>query len=135
MNKLTNRLANIAEFILAIMFIQGGVRVMFAQPLLLDGPLSYLTGGFALITYALMWIGIGVVLLFAKWKRHNKIHKHALFAMFATCTYVLVLSVAITGIQTGQILTVVVGLVAGACWLNWKIKTEYVEYEQLTDEY
>lgn len=127
MQKFKDMLANIAEIIISLMFIQGGFRVLADIPVVLEHPLSYLTTPPAIVTYGIMWIIIGLSLLNAKYFHLKQLHKYSLLAMFITCAYVLLLSVVIEGVQWDHMLTFTVGMLSGVLWIRWKLKTEYIK--------
>lgn len=134
---------SLVEYVLAALFIRGGINVLFfdVEPATLPGYLTYLVGEAAIFIYGAMFLVTGLLLLYAKWFRKKRCHKFALLVMYLTCIYVFVLSVMINGLSTGIILTVVVGIASAALWVRWKFKTEYIdinafkkEIRQLTKE-
>lgn len=127
MSKWRCRIESGLEYILALMFIQGGIRtLLFADPVVLPGIFSYLVGSAAVYVYGALFLTSGLLLLYAKIRKHKKLHKHLLMAMFLTCVYVLILALAINGFVPRLILTVSVGAVAAYSWLRWTIRTEYI---------
>jgi hypothetical protein len=132
-------LYSVLEYALAAMFIRGGIRILFfdVEPVALPGILAYLVGEAAIFVYGAMFLLTGLLLIFAKLAKKKTLHKTILMVMYLTCIYVFALSVAINGIVIGQLLTVVIGVVAAALWIRWKFKTEYIsptEFDKTLEE-
>lgn len=134
---------SLVEYVLAAMFIRGGIRILFlgVEPIQLPGLLTYLVGEFAIFAYGCMFLFTGLLLLYGKWFKKKRCHKTALLTMYLTCIYVLVLAILINGLSSGLLVTVAVGVASAALWMRWKFKTEYIdgkefkkEIEQLTKE-
>lgn len=132
MTRFWDNFCRVIEILLAILYIQGGVRILTAQPLLAEGIVGYLTNQVAIYTYGVLCLFLGGLLLYSKWKnfrhlngRKNKLHKYALMGMFVIATYVLILSVWLEGLKPGHTLNIVVVIATAAMWLVWKLRTEY----------
>lgn len=135
MNKWRNRIENLLEYGLAIMFIQGGIRtLLFADPVVLPGIFAVLVGPFAIYLYGVLFLVTGGTLLFAKWKKKKKIHKHTLMAMYMICLYVLVLALFVHGLSPRLLLTITVGSVAAYLWMRWTLRTEYLQPGEFHDD-
>jgi len=125
---------SILEYILAFMFIRGGISVILtAEAQVLPGVFAFLVGEVAIVLYGLLFLSTGLLLLYGKWLKQRRIHRFALFFMFLTCIYVLVLAIVINGLGSGLLLTLAVGLTAGGLWVHWKFKTEYIDTQKLQE--
>lgn len=130
---------SIVEYVLAALWIRGGINILFfdVEPVALPGVFTYLVGDVAIYVYGCMFLLTGLSLLYAKWWKKKTLHKFTLMFMYLTCLYVFALSVAIFGIATSQILTVVAGISSAALWVRWKFKTEYInpdEFDKTLEE-
>lgn len=139
MKRVREILYSVLEYVLAAMFIRGGVRILFfgTEPVALPGILSYLVGEAAIFVYGAMFLTTGVALLYAKWFKKKRLHKFILMFMYLTCIYVLVLAILINGLGWNLLLTVGVGVTAAALWIRWKFKTEYIspdEFDKTLEE-
>ena len=129
------RIYSILEYVLAIMFIQGGARVfLFSEAQVLPGIFTILVGQYAIYLYGLFFFGLGIALLAAKIFKKTGLHKNSLLLMYLSTVYVLVLAIAINGLGFGLLLTVTVGLVAAFLWLRSKLDTEYVDPQEFAAE-
>lgn len=126
---------NVLEYVLAFMFIRGGINVLFGttEPLQLPGLLTYLVGEAAIFVYGASFLATGLLLLYGKWFKKKRVHKTALLIMYLTCIYVLVLAIMLNGLSYGLLVTVAVGVVSAALWMRWKFKTEYLSSKQFSD--
>ena len=132
--KVVDRVYSVLEFVLVVMFVQGGVNTFFANPLHNPSPfLAAIAGQKAIYFYAVVFFLTGVVLLYAKWAKKKKLKSAMLQTMFLTCVYVLFASWALVGIQPGMIITVVTGAVSLACYLHWRLKIAYLDPQEFYD--
>lgn len=130
MRKYKELFYSLLEYILAGMFIQGGVKVFFfSEPLVLPGIFHYLVGSFAIDLYGITFFLIGCSLLAGKWLKKKSLHKFSLLTMYLVCVYVLVLAIMLHGLGWNLLTTVLVGVTAAGLWMRWKFKTEYISTE------
>lgn len=133
--KWRSRAESALEYLLAFMFIQGGIKVfLFSEPLVLPGIFMYLVGQYAIYLYGLIFFLSGAALAFAKFKNRKKWHKYSLMAMYLECIYVIILSTALNGLTLGLSSTFVVAIASGYLWLQWKFKTEYIDPKDFFDD-
>lgn len=120
---------SVLEYILAALWIRGGVNILFfgVEPVTLPGFLTYLVGAEAIVVYGCLFLLTGLSLLYAKWWKKKTLHKYVLMVMYLTCIYVLVLAVLINGLSSGLLLTIFAGVTSAALWIRWKFKTEYID--------
>lgn len=132
MRKYVDILCSVLEYVLAFMFIRGGLNILFGEvePITLPGILTYLVGDAAIFVYGALFLTTGLLLLYGKWLKRRRVHRASLMIMYLTCIYVLVLAIMINGLAPGLLVTVAVGVVAAALWMRWKFKTEYLDHEQ-----
>lgn len=128
-----NIIFHVIEYALAFLFIRGGISVFFLATPPLDVPsaLTLLVGALAIDIYGVLFFLTGVALVISKWLKRRKVHKASLFIMWLTCVYVLVLSIALSGLSWDLWLTVVCALASAVAWLRWKINTDYLDPEEL----
>lgn len=123
-----DRVYSILEYVLAALFIRGGVMIfLFFEPPEAPSILTLLVGEAAIYGYGIFFAMTGLALLYAKLCKNKKVHKWALFAMFIICCYVFGLSVAIAGLSMDLATTVIVGIASAVLYLRWKMRTEYVD--------
>lgn len=116
---------SIVEYLLAILFIQGGIKALFfSEPVLVPGLLAYLVGGTAIHAYGFLFLLMGVLLLIAKWFKRRILRRNVLMAMYLTCIYVLVLAITVNGWYPRLLLTIAAGVTSAGLWMRCKLKTE-----------
>lgn len=135
MRKFKDYLAHFLEWALVALFALGSIQTIGAPPLTGEGFLVVWLGGeAALIVYGVWFGAIAVWLALSKIFRWKQAHKNALAAIYLTTIYTFSLAWAIFGLDWSLIDDVVVGVVAAALWLRWKLKTEYIDPNQFEDE-
>lgn len=118
------------EFVLAAMFIQGGIRAFMIDDLpKVLGPLHYLANQEAIYVYGVMWFSTGASLVVAKVRRLRKLHGFSLMVMYLTCLYVLILGALINGFHLGMLTTVAIGIISAVLYLRWKYNLHNKEDE------
>lgn len=130
-----DKIYSIVEYLLAGLWLYGGINSFFANPL--DGPApiyDLLASQEAIYVYAVLFFLNGLLLLYAKIFKRKKTHLVALTGMYLTCIYVLILSYLLGVLSGGSLLTVTAGVAAAVCWMRWKFKTEYLSPEQFRDD-
>lgn len=131
MRKILDILQHALEYGLIVVWALAGLSEVIYPETLPEGALAFLASSTVGYVYAVLFIGMAMMLLYSKWFRKPKTHKHALMAMYLTTIYTIVLAVAIFGIGAAYIGDdVVIGAVAAFCWLRWKFKTEYLTRDQ-----
>ncbi len=120
-NRVVRYVIHTLEFVLAAMFIHGGIRVFFIDdvPNVL-GLLHYLANQEAIYVYGVLWTATGLSLVLGKVFKWRRIHGLSLMVMYLTCLYVLILSALINGFTLGMITTVTVGIISAVLYLRWK---------------
>lgn len=125
-NKL-DKFFSLLEVLLGIQWIYGGINTFFANPISTPSPLySFLVGEGAIVFYAIFFLATGLALLAAKFFKKKRLKSVSLVTMYLTCLYVFLLSILVLGPSWSLVQTVVVGVIAAACWLRWKFKTQYL---------
>lgn len=124
---------SILEYVLAAMFIRGGLRILFfgVEPIQLPGILTYLVGEAAIFAYGAIFLFVGLLLIASKLLKHEGLHQFSLLSMYLICIYVLVLAIMINGLGWGLLLTVAVGITAAALWVRCKLKADYLDGTEL----
>lgn len=130
-----DKLYSAVEYVLAALFIYGGFNSLFSDPLETFSPVyDLLAGQEAIYVYAIIFLATGFSLLIAKLFKYKKVHRVSLAVMYLTCLYVLILSYLIGVLSAGSLLTVFAGVAAAACWVRWKLKTEYIDPDHFSAE-
>lgn len=116
-------LENAAEYVLALLFIVGGINVLlFSNPIILPPDVFYqfLVGQLAIYVYGALFTITGLALLIAKWLGKDRVHTDVIMIMYLICVYVFTLSLVIYGLTGDLISTVLTGIVAAVLWLRRK---------------
>src|SRR6266540_4313473 len=123
MNRLKRYIIDGSEFLLAFLFIQGGIRVLGLDELPdVPGFLGYLASQYAIYFYGILWILAGIGLVYGKACQKKAIHGWSLMIMYLSCVYVLVLGMAINGIHWRMLTTLGVSFLSGGLYLRWKYR-------------
>lgn len=117
------------EYLLVIIFILGAVSLIGAPPLAAEGIVKLMLGGKIAIYFYITWFAILSILLFtAKVFNRKVMHKNTLMLMYLTTIYTAIIATYISGFSLiGIVDDIIIGLVAGVCWLRWKFRTEYID--------
>lgn len=126
---------SLLEYVLAFMFIRGGLRILFfgTEPIQLPGILTYLVGEFAIFAYGAIFLFVGILLIASKLLKHEGLHQFSLLLMYLICIYVLVLAIMINGLGWGLLITVAVGITAAALWVRCKLQSDYLTGKELAE--
>lgn len=121
-----NAITRVGEWLLVVLFVGASVsELTYAEPAV-EGVLSFLFAGPVVsIIYAVWFALMAIALAYSKIRKRKRLHKHALMAMYLTTIYTIALSCAV-GAGFGIIDDVIIGLIAAACWMRWKFRTEYI---------
>lgn len=132
MKRLKRYIIDGSEFLLAFLFIQGGIRVLGVDELPdVPGALRYLTSQDAIYFYGVLWILTGIGLAYSKICRKKAVHGLTLMIMYLSCVYVLVLGMAINGIHWRMLTTLGISFLSGGLYLRWRYRN-YVPKEDET---
>jgi len=142
--KIKNLLQSILEWLIIGVFLLGGVQLLFYNPVveMREGFLVDILGSTAaLIVYALTFLLEGLLLTFAKWRKKKNLRKNTLFAIYLTLIFTILLEILLVGFGWEAADNIVLTLMAGWCWLHWKMRITYLDpnvfkkdIEQLTKE-
>lgn len=134
MNRTPEILQHVAEFLIIIVLTLGGLTLFFADPINTGGPVARFFGTqIALYVYGGVFMFEGLGLLYSKFFRLKRMHKHILLAVYLTMIFVTILEWGLLGWTLALIDQVVVGLLAAACWLRWKTITEYLSPKEIAN--
>lgn len=125
--KIFDRTQDVVEWMVIVALILGGVSLIFADPITSGSALFNLLGSKgAGIVYAVMFFVGAVGLAYGKLARRRRVHGWALMYIYLMFIFTIILETAILGWSIYSIDNIVGVLLAGACWLRWKFKTEYI---------
>lgn len=134
MSKFKRNAQSIAEYLMAALFIYGGIVSAMAEPVSKGGVLVLIFGGEgALAVYAILFAGLGIWLIYSKLAKKKKQHKFALFGMFLAALYTVVLVLALGGVFLDIVDNLVAAVACAILWLRWKFITEYVDPDKYRD--
>lgn len=134
MSKFKRNAQSIAEYLMAALFIYGGIVSAIAEPVSRGGVLVLIFGGEgALAVYTILFAGLGIWLIFAKVAKKKKQHKFALFGMFLSALYTVVLVLALGGVFLDIVDNLIAVVACAILWLRWKFITEYVDPDEFND--
>lgn len=133
-SKLYNALAHVGEWLLVVAFLIASVsELTYAEPVV-EGFIGILfSGPVTTVIYAVWFTLMAIGLAWSKIRKRKKLHKHSLMAMYLTTFYTISLSLAI-GPPINVVDDIVIGVIAAACWMRWKFRTEYISPHQFDDD-
>jgi hypothetical protein len=135
MEKFKDGLRHFGEFGLIFIWIVAAIGEVSAAEPATSGVLGYLFSDPHIAwIYAVWFVLMALALLASKIWHWQRIHKYALMAMYLTTIYTVSLALALFGTGGAVIDDAIIGAVAAACWLRWKFKTEYVDWEEFASE-
>lgn len=131
MKRIAKVVITIIEFILAFLFVQGGVKAILLDELPTpDNVLDVFVNQWAVYGYGVLWIAAGIGLIVSRYAKWVRIHGASLMVMYLSCVYVAVLETALSGWSwSDQWLTLVVGAASAWLYLRWKYVTKPVRLE------
>lgn len=140
MRRFFDKAQSFTEYVIAALFIYGGLSLIGHPPIEAEGVLWILLGGTgALYVYMVWFLFLGSALLYAKLRQRKKLHKNILLCIYLTTIYTATLAVAFFGFHITHILDdLVVGLLSALFWIRWKFRTEYidpVEFQKTIEKY
>ena len=122
----TDKFQQVTEYLISAAFIISAASLISAEPLEGKGLIVLIFGGhIALFIYMIWFFILGFGLIYAKVRKHKKLHKNFLLAIYLTCIYTSILTFYLIGF-IGIIDDVVIGGLAAFFWIRWKFKTEYL---------
>jgi hypothetical protein len=132
MEKVKNVAQHGAEYLLILLFLAAAYGEVTTNETVQQGFLGFLFSAEIIsVIYAIWFVLMALALLYSKIAKKDKLHKHALAAMYLTTVYTISLSLALFGFGGAAIIDdSVIGLTAAICWLRWKLKTEYVDIDK-----
>lgn len=123
MKKIFNWAIQGTEFLLAALFIWGGIGVLSQPKVNTDiQALEPLLGEAALIGYTIFFIALGLALIYGKLFHLRRIHGYALAGMFLTTIYAIILNAMLYGWQLSAITNIIIALVILALYIRWRYK-------------
>lgn len=135
MTKWRDRAFSLVEYLIIFAFGISSISLINSAPIDGDGFVVSIFGGrVALFVYMIWFAFLALTLLWAKLTKHRTWHRNVLMAIYLTCIYTAILTIHVFGFGEA-IDDIVIGLLAGGCWLRWKFKTEYVSYDNLSKEW
>ena len=82
------------------------------------------------IVYSVLYAGEAILLGYAKIKQKKNMRKAVLLVIYLTGMFTFLLSFSIIGFHWKIMDNFAFSALAGACWLHWKSKTEYIDQRQ-----
>lgn len=136
MERVKNIAQHVAEYLLIAVYILAAIGEVSAAEPSATGILGWLfSDPIAAFVYATWFVVMALALLGSKIWRKHKLHKYALAGMYLTTVYTISLAVALFGWGSAAVIDDgVIGAVAAACWLRWKLKTEYVNLNDVVKD-
>ena len=126
-----DRSQSVAEYVIALIFVFGGISVAFADPLAgATGILGILSSKAAALVYSVLFVTEGLVLFGAKAFKLKKLHKNILMTMYLTTIFTFCLEWALIGWSWYLLDSPIIGGLCAMFWLRWKIKTEYITVDE-----
>lgn len=134
-SKWLNAVAHVGEWMLIVLFFVAALIEVTTPNPVTSGVLGFLLSEpIILVIYATWFALMAFGLAYSKIRKKKKLHKHSLMAMYLTTIYTAVLSVA-AGVGLVAIIDdIIIGLIAAACWMRWKFRTEYIGPKQFEDD-
>jgi hypothetical protein len=132
MEKFKDGARHVGEFLLIGIFILAAIGEVTTTEPVVQGALGVLFNG-SVITwiYATWFVIMALALLASKILALQRLHKFTLMCMYLTTIYTVSLSLAIFGFDGSAVIDdAIIGATAAACWLRWKFKTEYVDWNE-----
>jgi len=127
-----DRVVAIASWLIVVALLWSAVAI-WINPLG-AGPVTQLVGVFgAQLFYTTVYAVEAIVLAWAKLSGRMRIRKIALLAIFFTGVFTFGLTISIIGFSVAMLDNMALFILAGACWLYWKIKTEYMSRQEMQD--
>lgn len=126
---------SVAEYLIALLFVYGGLSLIGRPPLEGEGAVTAIFGGeLALYVYMVWFIALGLSLAVAKIFKMRRLHKNTLLGMYLTTIYTAIIASLLLGFDILNIIDdLVVGLTTAGLWLRFKISTEYVRTDEILD--
>jgi hypothetical protein len=126
----------VLELILVFLLLVGGVSLFFADPLAQPaGPVAQILGSqLAAYFYASVFVIEGLWLSYAKVFKRKYSRKYALFIIYITLLFTILLEILLTGWGVAAVDNILGTIAAGWCWLNWKMRIEYLNPDEFHKE-
>lgn len=82
------------------------------------------------IFYSVLYFGEAGLLAYAKLAKKKRLRKFVLLLIYLTGVFTFLLALSVVGFHWRIVDNFAFSLLAGACWLHWKSKTEYINQNQ-----
>lgn len=83
--------------------------------------------------YMFLYGAEAVALMIAKFFKNKRVRKHILMFIYLTGFFTTLMSILVGGFSPKIIDNFVVAVLAAACWLYWKFKTEYINQDVILE--
>ena len=128
---------SVVKFILAGLTIMGGINGMLA-PLAHAAPmpLHFIYGTrVGLVCFGLVVVACGLTLIYGKVRRSRQWTGRGLMAVYCSFLFATLIQIAAFGFSPEYwLINAVCAVIAGALWLRWKFKTEYINPAHFRDD-
>lgn len=129
-----DRMFATASWVIVGALLYAALAIWFT-PVTGGGPVSSLVGVTATkFVYCIVYGGLASLLAYAKLFKKKKMRKHVLVAVYFVGTFTFLMGWLLAGIALPLLDNLIMGFAAGACWLYWKFKTEYIDPNQFFNE-
>jgi hypothetical protein len=123
MKRAAGVIASISEYLIAALFVWGGVTVYDEAAVNSEyNVLDPLLGRTAIVLYATIFLTLGLTLAAGKLFKLRRTHGHSLFVITLVIIYVVILNLLLGETWVDQLANMVLGLVTAALWLRWRYK-------------
>ena len=129
-----DRIRGVVEILLIGILVLSGIGTGLASPddFRENGPIvEWLGAQAALWFYGAVFLTEGIWLAYAKWAKKKVSHKYALFTIYITTLFTILLEVLLAPDQLyAAIDNAVIAAFAGWAWLQWKMKIDYIDPDE-----
>lgn len=121
-HKIFPTIVSSVEFMMAGVFILGGIQTLFQDAITGTTRLQHALGSHvALVIYGVIYICVGIFLATVKVKDKRRLHGHALFIFFLVSLFSFILEFQVYDLDSvNYIDTLVLTLVSGVIYLRYK---------------
>lgn len=133
-NRLSNAVCHVGEWLLVVLFFVAALIEVTTPNPITNGVLGFLLSEpIILVIYATWFALMAFGLAYSKIRKKKRLHKYSLMAMYLTTIYTFVLALAGGAGMESLLDDVIIGIIAAACWMRWKLRTEYINPRKFYD--
>jgi hypothetical protein len=126
-----DRAVAVASWLIVFILAYGALFVMFHDLNPASPIVQFLGVPLTRVIFSVMY-GVQAGLLgYAKWKKKDTMRRHTLLFIYLTGFFLSVLGYAIGGFNIRLVSNIVLSCCAAMCWLYWKLRTDYITYDEL----